>query len=555
MKVSFSILALTLVFGITVQAQRTKVNRRPNIVLIMADDMGYSDLGCYGGEIKTPNIDDLARNGLRFSQFYNTSRCCPTRASLLTGLYSHQAGIGDMTFDQKLPGYRGYLTENTVTIAEVLKKAGYHTGMVGKWHVSNTVLKPNKEEHLKWLAHQTNYPFFSPPEQYPVSRGFEKFYGTIWGVGNFFDPFSLVNGMQPVDTIPKGFYYTDAINDTASAYIKAFSKTGEPFFLYVAHTAPHWPLHALPEDIKKYEDVYKAGWDSIRDARYRKMISAGLFAEDKNILSERWKKYLKWESNPDKEWDAHAMAVRAAMIDRMDQGIGRIIRTLKETGQFDNTLIIFLSDNGASSDDAQKYLPGNDRPGETRSGQKIIYPSNKKVNAGPENTFASANQMWSNVANAPFRYWKTEPFEGGICTPMIAFWPAGLKAQKGSVTTQRGHVMDFMATFADLAGTTYPSEYDGRIITPTPGISLAPILKGKKRKSHNYLFFEHIGRRAVIHGNWKLVALNKASWELFNLKNDRSEMHNLASQYPEIVEDLTKAWQNWAENNKVLPKP
>ncbi|WP_316767187.1 arylsulfatase [Pedobacter frigiditerrae] len=550
----FVILLALMVCNGSLQAQQTKDNKRPNIILIMADDLGYSDIGCYGGEISTPNLDNLAKNGLRFSQFYNTSRCCPTRASLLTGLYSHQAGVGDMTFDQKTPGYRGYLTENTVTIAEVLKKAGYHTGMIGKWHVSNTVIKP-KEEHLKWLAHQSYHPFFSPVEQYPVNRGFEKYYGTIWGVNNFFDPFSLVNGTEPVKTVPKDFYYTDAINDTASAYISQFSKTGKPFFLYVAHTAPHWPLHALDEDIKKYENTYSVGWDAIREERYKKLIREGVFPGDKNMLSNRWKTELKWENNPTKDWDAHAMAVRAAMIDRMDQGIGRIINTLKKTGQLENTLIIFLSDNGASSDDAQKYVPGNDRPGQTRTGQEIIYPVNKDLNAGPENTFASADQMWSNVANTPFRYWKTEPFEGGICTPMIAYWPEGLKAPKGSVTAQKGHVMDFMATFTELAKTTYPSTFEGRTITPTTGQSIVPILHNKQRQGHDYLFFEHIGRRAVIHGDWKLLALNNDQWQLYNLKNDRSEMNNVATVNPDIVAKLSIAWQDWAESHNVLPKP
>jgi len=551
----FVSLLITLpVFSSSVKAQQVNESKRPNIVLIMADDLGYSDIGCYGGEIETPNLDKLAKNGLRFSQFYNTSRCCPTRASLLTGLYSHQAGMGDMTTDQKLPGYRGYLTENTVTIAEVLKNAGYHTGMIGKWHVSNTIVQP-KEEHLKWLAHQSSYPFFSPPEQYPTNRGFEKFFGTVWGVGNFFDPFSLVNGMDPVKTVPKDFYYTDAINDTTSSYIRQFSESGKPFFLYVAHTAPHWPLHALPEDIAKYEDVYKVGWDAIREARYKKIIDLGVFPGDKNILPERWKKDLKWDDNPNKEWDAHAMAVRAAMIDRMDKGIGRVMETLKVTGQLDNTIIVFLSDNGASSDDAQKYGPGFDRPGATRSGQEIVYPVQKGVLAGPETTFASTDKMWSNVANVPFRYWKTEPFEGGICTPMIAHWPKGLTAQKGSVTTQVGHVMDFMATFIDLAKTSYPSEYDKRKITPTSGLSLVPVLKGKQRAEHDYLFFEHIGRRAVRHGDWKLVALNRQAWELYNLKTDRTEIHNLAEKHPEMVEKLSQAWQQWAENNQVFPKP
>jgi arylsulfatase len=254
---------------------------RPNIILILADDLGYSDIGCFGGEIQTPNLDYLAENGLRFTRFYNASRCCPTRASLLTGLYSQQAGVGEMTTDRSLPGYRGYLTENTVTLAEVLKDAGYHTAMTGKWHVSNTIEQPTKKEQLKWLNHQASHPFFSPVGQYPASHGFEKYYGNIFGVVDFFDPFSLVNGTTPVEKVPAGYYHTDAINDTAVNYIKEFSRESNPFFIYVAQTAPHWPLHALPEDIKKYEDTYKVGWDAIREARYKRMVEKGIIVPDK----------------------------------------------------------------------------------------------------------------------------------------------------------------------------------------------------------------------------------------------------------------------------------
>ncbi|MGV3538865.1 MAG: sulfatase-like hydrolase/transferase, partial [Rufibacter sp.] len=364
-------------------------DKRPNIVLILADDLGFSDIGSYGGEIQTPHLDQLAKNGLRFNQFYNASRCCPTRAALLTGLYNHQAGIGNMTTDQNEPGYRGYLTENTVTIAEVLKTAGYQTGMVGKWHVSNTVEKKPKEEHLRWQANQVSYPEFSPLNQYPTARGFDKYYGNIWGVVNFFDPFGLVNGNQPVPMVPKNFYYTDALNDSAAAYVRQFHQKDQPFFLYVAHTAPHWPLHALPEDIAKYRKIYQAGWDSVRNERYRKMLKWNLFPRDKNILSERFAPERSWADNPDKAYDIEAMAVRAAMIDRMDHGIGRLIQALKQTGELENTLVLFLSDNGASSDNAQNYGPGYDRPGETRAGEKIHYPVNKEVLPGPENTFAS----------------------------------------------------------------------------------------------------------------------------------------------------------------------
>lgn len=542
-------------FGASGQS-KAKADKRPNIIIILADDMGYSDIGCYGGEIQTPNIDYLASQGLRFSQFYNASRCCPTRAALLTGLYSHNAGVGTMSFDQHQPGYRGYLTENTITLAELLKSAGYKTGMVGKWHVAQTRPLPDKNEQLKWLDHQSDKADFAPMGQYPTSRGFDKYYGTIWGVVNYFDPFSLVNGTEPVKEVPPNYYYTDALNDTASAYIRAFSKTSQPFFLYVAQTAPHWPLHALPEDIKKYENTYKTGWDAIREQRYKKMIEKGVCPGDKNSLSKRYKGELKWEENPNKEWDAYAMAVRAAMIDRMDQGIGRILTTLRETGELENTLILFLSDNGASCDDAQDYGPGLDRPGATRDGRPIIYPVDKKVLPGTQTTFASTDTMWSNVANTPFRYWKMESYEGSICTPMVAFWPKGITAKKGSVTSQPGHVIDFMATVQELAGVAYPKEFKGNAISPTDGLSLVPVFKNQKNKGHEYLFFEHVRGRAVRKGDWKLVSLGeKRGWELYNLKEDRTEMNNLAAQYPELVEELKAKWMEWAHANKVLPKP
>ena len=381
---------------------------RPNIILILADDLGYSDLGCYGGEIETPNLDYLAANGVRFNRFYNVARCCPTRAALLTGVYNHQAGIGEMTTDENQPGYRGFITPYTVTVAEVLKEAGYHTSMVGKWHVSNTIVQKDPKEQLKWLNHQVEYPLYSPIEQYPVNRGFEKYYGNIWGVVNFFDPFSLVSGTTAVKSVPAGYYHTNAISDTAVEYIREYGKGEKPFFLYVAETAPHWPLHALPEDIKKYENTYKVGWDAIREARYKKMIKLGLIDHNKTKLSPRWSPELKWEENPDKDWDARAMAVHAAMIDRMDRGIGKMLSALRETGQLENTLILFLSDNGASPENAAQYGKGFDRPGETRSGQKIIYPVKKEVLPGAETTFASIGTRWANVANTPYRFAKEE---------------------------------------------------------------------------------------------------------------------------------------------------
>jgi arylsulfatase A-like enzyme len=528
---------------------------RPNIIVILADDMGFSDVGAYGGEINTPNINYLAQNGIRFTNFYNTSRCCPTRASLLTGLYNHQAGIGKMTDAEDEPGYLGHITTNAVTLAEVLKTAGYHTAMSGKWHVSNTNGQPDPKEQLAWLDHHKEYPEFSPIEQYPTSRGFERYFGTIWGVVDYFDPFSLVSGTKPITSVPKNYYHTDAINDTAVMYIKDYAKQKQPFFLYVAENAPHWPLMAKPQDIAKYKNTYKGGWDAIREARYQKMIKLGLIDPKTTKLSERWHDDLKWENNPDKDWDAQAMAVHAAMVDCMDQGIGRIIAALKQTGQLDNTLIVFLSDNGASAESAPGYGPGFDRPNETRDGRQISYSTKKDNTPGSELVYSSIGERWANVANTPYRLWKAESYEGGLHTPMIAYWPKGITAPKGSFTKQVGHVMDFMSTFVELAGATYPKTYKGHDIPATPGISLVPAFKGQAVVGHEELFNEHFQARYVREGDWKLVSTNDHKWQLFNLAEDRSETNDLKAQYPAKVKQMDSLWQNWAHTHMVLPKP
>ena len=529
---------------------------KPNIVLIMADDLGYSDLGSYGGEINTPALDQLAENGLRFTQFYNTARCCPTRAAMLTGLYPHQAGIGRMTMDAGQPGYRGYLKENTVTVAEVLKEAGYNTGMVGKWHVSPT--RPLAEEdQLEWLAHQQNHETFSDTATYPTARGFDKYFGNIWGVVDYFDPFSLVNGKDPVKEVPKNYYHTTAIGDSAVAYVDVFSKEDKPFFLYVAHCAPHWPLQALPEDIEKYKDTYKVGWDAIREARYQRMLEMGLVDAETAPMSPRMFPEKNWEENPDLEWDARAMAVHAAMIERMDKTIGDLVQKLEETGELENTVIMFLSDNGASSERPSRYGPGFDRAGSTRDGKAVIFPVDKDPDAmpGSQTVLSGIGPEWANVANTPFRYYKEKPFEGGINTPLIVHWPEQIR-NGGTIIQQPGHVIDIMATVVDLAETSYPQVFEGNNITATEGKSLLPVFEGKQREGHEVLFWEHFGARAIRKGDWKLVMLDaQADWELYNLAEDRTELNNLAGQFPDKVEELAQLWEEMAHETNVYPLP
>lgn len=513
---------------------------RPNIMVVMVDDMGFSDLGCYGGEIQTPHIDSLARNGLRFTQFRNCARCCPTRASLLTGQYPHEVG---------LTRNGQSLSRSGVTIPEMLKPAGYETAMAGKWHLSFTPVLPG-DQHMKWLDHQIQHEPYAPIETYPVNRGFDHHYGVIWGVIDHFDPFTLVEDDKAVKEVPEDYYFTDAITDKAIEYIKGFAGTNKPFFLYYAHCAPHWPLHAKPEDMLKYRGKYDGGWEKLRQDRYQRQLKMGLFDETTAPLPELEDGCRKWDSLPEDEkaYQRRKMEIHAAMIDCIDQNVGGVIQTLKETGQFDNTLILFLSDNGASPESYPE--PGYDRPSMTREGEKVLYnracPLDK---LGSEVSCCGIGQAWGNAANTPFRYWKKESFEGGCNTPLIVHWPAGLKTKPGSITRQQGHVMDIAATCLELSGAEYPGEYNGHAIHPIRGKSLAPIFEGKTREGHKIQFFEHEWGRSVIADGWKLVQYSdtRRKWELYHLEKDLTETKNVAETYPEKVQALHQQWTDWAE--------
>jgi arylsulfatase A-like enzyme len=513
---------------------------RPNIVVILADDMGFSDLGCYGSEIQTPNLDKLASGGMRFTEFYNSPRCCPSRAALLTGLYSHQSGFGLMADDYgkfTAPAYRGDLGENCVTIAEALRLGGYRTAMCGKWHLTP--------------------PFPQSQHNWPLQRGFEAFYGTIGGACSYNDPATLLLDNQHIRA-SGDFYYTDAIAQNAVRYIDDYSRRNAPFFLYCAFTAPHWPLQAPEEEIAKYADRYKAGWDAMRAERHERMIGAKI-VDRKWPLSPRDPRVPPWTLAGYKEWEQRRIAVYAAQVDRMDQGIGRILDKLKERGIFDNTLILFLSDNGGCYEE----LPGPDSaiarvplftPHETLDGRLVQVGNDPSVMPGGADTYQSYGIPWGNASNTPFRLYKHFAHEGGISTPMIAHWPALIR-QGGTLTSQIGHEIDIMATCLDVAGADYPSSHRGHSILPLEGKSLLPILEGRQREGHSALFWEHEGNSAVRAGKWKLVARHADYWELYDMEEDRTEMHNLVDQYPERVKDIAEQYRVWAKRVGVEPWP
>lgn len=531
---------------------------RPNIVVILSDDMGYSDLGCYGGEIATPNLDALAANGLRFTQFYNTARCCPTRASLLTGLYPHQAGVGHMMDDRGTDGYRGDLRRDCATIAETLKPAGYRAYAIGKWHVTRFIA-PNASHH-----------------NWPMQRGFDRYYGTLQGGGSYFDPGSLcrdntlISPFADLEYVPANYYYTDALSDHAVRFVSdhAQAHADKPFFMYVAYTAAHWPMHALPKDIARYKGKYDAGYEPIRKARLEKGTKLG-------VMDPRWgvsPLAEEWDKLTNKPWEAACMEVYAAMIDRMDQGIGRIVAELKRTGQLENTLILFLQDNGACAElmgrspqakhpniprpekptlppmALDAFLPQISVPPQTRDG----YPVRMGPNAtpGPGDTFIAYGRGWANVSNTPLREYKHWVHEGGISTPLVAHWPARVTA-KGELRHQPGHLIDVMATCLDVAGAK-PLALNEKS-PPPEGKSLVPAFDNKPIE-RDALYWEHEGNRAVRVGNWKLVAKGPAAkWELYDVVADRCELHDLAAQHRERVSELTAKWEAWAKRTNVLP--
>ena len=460
---------------------------RPNIVLIMVDDLGYSDFGCYGSEIETPHIDALANEGLRFSRFYNTAKCHSSRVSLLTGLYCDQAGSAKLS--------RG------VTIPEVLGKAGYSTAMVGKWHL----------------------------DKQPTDRGFGKYFGHLSGATNFFtgdDTFRL-NG-EPWDDFGDDFYTTDAFTDYARRFVGEMltESPDKPFFLYIAHNAPHYPLHVREEDYRKYENRYDEGWDKMREARYQRQLESGLIPEEW-ALSPRPVNVPAWDnlSDEEKDWESRRMAAFAGMVDRVDQKTGELIDFLKEKGVYDNTLIMLCSDNGACPFD--------------RTQGKEFEPWDPK-------SYWCYDTGWSHVGNTPFRLHKQNQHEGGISSPMIAHWPAGMSAEKGSITDQPAHLIDFMATAIDLGKTEYPESWPGIELEPLQGKSLAPVFAGETREPHELLYFHFSDNRAIRQDNWKLVTHKASQWELFDIEKDGTELNDLADQHPDKVKTLSALWHETA---------
>ncbi|MFL2938906.1 MAG: arylsulfatase [Opitutales bacterium] len=547
-------LLFSLLFCISAYGQS-----RPNVIIVMADDMGWSDIGCYGSEIETPNLDQLAKNGLRFTQFYNTGRCCPTRASLLTGTYPHQAGIGHMMNDTGLPGYKGDLGSDVQTIAEVLKPAKYSTYLSGKWHVTPKV-HPGSSQH-----------------NWPRQRGFDRFYGTIHGAGSFFDPNSLtrqntlISPYADPEYQPKEFFYTDAINDHATRFISEH-KASNPFFLYIAHTAPHWPMHALPEDIEKYKGRYDEGWEVIRAARYQRQLEMGL-------IDPKWKLSPRdaepWSEAKNKEWEIRLMEVYAAMVDRLDQGLGRVIEALEKRKMMDNTLILFIADNGGcaegmgrkegiqykdSDPEVLKPMKATDLqmdmiPRRTREG--VVMKQGTEVMPGGADTYHGYGRAWANVSNTPFREYKHWVHEGGIGTPLVAHWPKGIAPQlRGKFEHQPAHLIDLMATCVDLGRAEYPKEANGQKIVPMQGVSLKPAFSGKKLGRENPIFWEHEGNRAIRIGKWKLVAKGaNGAWELYDLNADRSELNDLSEKHQERTREMADRWEAWAIEAKAKPWP
>ncbi len=582
MSVKLRNLLFALLLG-TVSALRASEPSRPNILILLADDLGWSDLGCYGGEIRTPNLDALAAGGVRFTQFYNSTRCCPSRASLLTGLHPHQSGVGLMTSDraakypgagdrgEEFPGYRGALNERCVTIAQVLKGAEYRTAAAGKWHVGD--------------------------REPPTKRGFDDFYGFVSGYGvDSWEPrmmARLPEGKPQHAYKPGEFFATDAITDHALDFLAGMRKSGAPWLLYVAYQAAHFPVQSKREDMNGYAEIYARGWDKIREQRLARQKEIGLLPAG-TILTPRSKiphpvaskRLGSWtEDGINPAWDslpaerradlAQRMAVYAGMVTGMDRNIGRIVADLRASGQLDNTLIFFLSDNGACAEWEPfgfEMLPTPDpQPGTglnqgTQALPNKLYRGDDLAKLGGPGSFPSYGSAWANACNTPWRLYKHYGHEGGIGTSCIAHWPAGMGADKGAggrgdkgsgrFVREPAHLIDLMATCVDVAGAKYPAQADGRDILPMEGVSLRPLItEPSGALPPRMLAWEHEGNRAIRDGKWKLVAIANGPWELYDIAADRSELHDLAGREPQRVAEMASKWEAWAKRTNVLPRP
>jgi arylsulfatase len=521
---------LQAVAASSLAAQEKKTEHPPNIVLILADDMGYSDIGCYGSEIATPNLDRLASEGVRFTQFYNCARCCPSRASLLSGLYPHQAGMGHMVDKEgPLPGYADDLSPNCRTIPEVLKTAGYQTMMAGKWHVTPVT----KSKH-----------------NWPLQRGFDRYYGIIHGAADYFNPVTLTSGNSFVEPEPN-YYFTDALGDHAAQFITEAVQKPQPYFLYSAFTAPHWPLHALDPEIEKYRERYRAGWDALRAERHERQLRTGLL-EKRWDLSPRDTAAPAWSDTPNKEWEIRRMAVYAAMVDRLDQNIGKILDAVKASGQEDNTLVFFMSDNGGCAEELGPRAGGLHVPKTTRQGAPVKVGNLPDNMPGHEDTYQSYGLPWANASNTPFRLYKHWVHEGGISTPLIMRWPNLIRAARRTIS-EPCHFVDIMASCVGISGARYPSEINGQPVRPMQGQNLLPLVDGKMRSFDRTLFWEHEGNRAARRGRWKLVRKFPGDYELYDIAADRTELHDRTADQPKIAADLIAAWDTWAKDSAVLP--
>lgn len=519
---------LSTILPLTGCIEKNDQDEKPNILLILVDDMGFSDLGFMGSGVETPNIDRLFEEGIACNNFYNTGRCCPSRASLLTGLYPHQTGMGWMTASNLgEPGYTGDLNNHCVTLAQVLGNAGYSCYMTGKWHVTyDGYMKPEGPKH-----------------NWPVQRGFDECYGHLTGGGSYFSTPTLIRNNNWLGQTEEDFYLTTAVTDTTIHFLKRHfrNNSNKPFFQYLAYYAPHRPLHALAKDVDRYRGKYMMGWDSLRSQKLERLYALGI-ADSSWKLTERDPRVPEWDSLTEEEkkiWDAR-MAVYAAQIYRMDKGIGRVVNLLQEEGELDNTLIIFLSDNGASDEPQGSELTLEELPG-----------------LGNEFPKQSYREEWANVSNTPLRLYKKYNHEGGVATPLIIRWPERIEGN-GRVVHQLGHIIDIMPTLLEIAGASYPEVFEGHEIYSLPGKSFVHAFNGET-KERGPLFFEHEANRAVIDGDWKLVSLGTTEppytgdWELYNRTNDRSETNNLAEEYPEKVKELSALWDKWAKANFVYP--